>query len=116
MRRRMVVRALDRGEGTFCLADGLTRVSFETTFKAYCVRFGMDVPKKHCAKPPLSSSVSHTEARVGGYGDPCLIIYLAKKFSFYPLILLYNSSFGVFNVLLNNLILMMLLVFLLNNI
>jgi hypothetical protein len=88
MRRRMVVRALDRGEGTFCLADGLTRVSFETTFKAYCVRFGMDVPKKHCAKPPLSSSVSHTEARVGGVRGsvfdnlPCQEIFLLPIDSF----------------------------------
>lgn len=35
------------GEDTFCLADGFTKVSLETTFKAYCDLLGRDVPKKH---------------------------------------------------------------------
>lgn len=40
---------------TFCLAVGLIKVDFVTTFKAYCVRFEIIVPKKHCAKPPYKT-------------------------------------------------------------
>jgi hypothetical protein len=37
---------------TFCLALDFANVLLYTIFKAYCLREGMCVPRKHFANPP----------------------------------------------------------------